>query len=113
VVEGYARAPLRPGSGGRLDLQPLQLGLGPYQSLGDGIDSGAGGRCLELTLRPAQTIEADRHTADDDRVAISNVGDLAGQDAARTGRGVGRRSEYQDSQSEDRDRSQLHLSGRA
>jgi hypothetical protein len=76
---------------------------------GRGLKGGSTTRFV--TLRRGQTAEADRHAADHDRVAISNVGDLAGQGAARTLRGVSWRRGQQCSQEEDR--SQLHLSARA
>jgi hypothetical protein len=49
-----------------------------------------------VTFGRGPPIEADRHTADHDRVAISNVGDLAGQGAASAISGRSGPGEHQD-----------------
>ena len=54
---------------------------------------GGGGTTGFVPLGRSQTIETDRHAADNDRVAVPDVGDLAGQGTTRALRGVGRRSE--------------------
>jgi hypothetical protein len=57
--------------------------------------SGLGATRL-VTFGCGQTVEADRDTADQDRVAVSNEGDLASRAAARTISGRGEPGEHQE-----------------
>lgn len=50
---------------------------------------GGGGTTRFVTLGCGETVEADRHAANHDRIAVPNVGDLAGQGATRTISGRG------------------------
>jgi hypothetical protein len=79
-------------------VRALAVELAPQGSPLNQLKHGLCGRGTTrfVTLGRGQTVEADRHAADHDRVAISNVGDWPGQSAARTIRGRGGPGEHQD-----------------
>jgi hypothetical protein len=71
--------------------RPLAVELAPQGTALNQFEHGLGGLGTTrlVTLRRGQTVEADRHAADHDRVAISDVGDWPGQATARTISGRG------------------------
>jgi hypothetical protein len=66
--------------------RPLAVELAPQGVALNQLEHSLGGRGTTrfVALGRSQASETDRHTADHDRVAISNVGDWPGKAAART-----------------------------
>ena len=78
--------------------RPLAVELAPQGAALNQLKHGLGGLGTTrfVTFGRGQAIQPDRHAADHDRVAISNVGDWPGQAAARTISGRGAPGERQD-----------------